>query len=255
MRSRGGFNNNPNVIQFSSAYKRLLVRHQVDGSTYGNCSPLDSANILFVGSNKRKDADAICNYQRDNEEQILFNEFEHDYDITTRLPELDEFIIDVVKYTGGFIVRKIKQNKNLCSVCEPFLTDKTIGNESLLLKFKTRGKLINISSDVHKICLATEYIIRFYSNNILKIHNIKMYLIIKTLNEISLDKSVFNSNEMRQHIYHQDPFDNHRSQLMKLIIELYVSLRLNHIAKLHSIATTGKNVRRNLTKIILFKNQ
>lgn len=55
---------------------------------------------------------------------------------------------------------------------------------------------------------------------------------MKTLNEISLDNSVFNSDEMRQHIYHQDLFDNHRCQLMKLIIELNVSLRLNDIAKL-----------------------
>jgi len=32
MRKRGGFNNNPNAIQFRSAYKRLLVRSQVNGS-------------------------------------------------------------------------------------------------------------------------------------------------------------------------------------------------------------------------------
>lgn len=83
MRNRGGFNNNPNAIQFRSAYKRLLVRHQVDGSMYGNCSLLDSASILFVSSNKCQDADAIC-----------------DYEETTHMPELEEFIIDIVKYTG-----------------------------------------------------------------------------------------------------------------------------------------------------------
>lgn len=122
LRSRGGFNNNPNVIQFRSAYKRLLVRHQIDGSTYGNSSPLDSASILFVGSNKRKNADAICNYETDDDDrdddddEQLFMEFDHDYDqltltrsqyVATHMPELEEFIIDVVKYTGGFIVKKI----------------------------------------------------------------------------------------------------------------------------------------------------
>lgn len=55
LRSRAGFNNNPNAIQFQSAYKLLLVRHQVDGSTYGNYWPLNSANILFVRSNKMED--------------------------------------------------------------------------------------------------------------------------------------------------------------------------------------------------------
>jgi len=133
--------------------------------------------------------------------------------------------------------------------------DKIDGNESLLLKLKTRGKLISISSDVHKICLAAEYIIQFYSADILKKNNIKIFLTIKTLNEISLDNSILNYDEMKQHIYHQDPLDNHRSQLMKLIIEHYISLRLNHIARMHSIQMTGKNVRRNLTKVVLFKNR
>jgi hypothetical protein len=29
IRSRGGFNNNPNVVQLKSAYRRLLVRHEL----------------------------------------------------------------------------------------------------------------------------------------------------------------------------------------------------------------------------------
>lgn len=48
MRSRGGFNNNPNAIQFWTAYKRLLVRHKIKGSEFGNCSPLDRASYLLA---------------------------------------------------------------------------------------------------------------------------------------------------------------------------------------------------------------
>lgn len=94
MRSRGGFNNNPNAIQFRFAYKCLLVRHQVDGSMYGNCSPLDSVSIIFVSFNKRQDADAICDYEGiDEEKNVLFNEFEHNYNETTHMLKLEEFII------------------------------------------------------------------------------------------------------------------------------------------------------------------
>jgi len=142
LRSRGGFNNNPNAIQFHSAYKRLLVRHQVNGLMYGNCSPLDSASILFDSSNKRQDADAICDYEDiDEEKNVLFNEFKHNYDETTRMPELEEFIIDIVKYTGGFIIRKIKKKSNLCGICDSFLTEKDDVNESLLLKLKNKRKI------------------------------------------------------------------------------------------------------------------
>jgi len=60
------------------------------------------------------DADAICNnYINDIDEQILFEEFEHDYEY--QVPELEDFIVDIVKYTCGFIVRKMRRAKKyLC---------------------------------------------------------------------------------------------------------------------------------------------
>lgn len=72
-----------------------------------------------------------------------------------------------MKYTSGFIVRKIKKNKNICSVCDSFLIDLNDNNLSVLLKLKTKGILINVSSDVHKVCLASEYILRMNTENLL----------------------------------------------------------------------------------------
>jgi len=199
MRSRGGFNNNPNAIQFRSAYKRLIVRHEVNGSIYGNCTQLDSSSILFVSAKKRQDADAIMNNDNDiDNESDLFEEFEHDYDY--RMPELEEYVTDVVKYTSGFIVRKIKKNKKLCIVCDSMLTVENNENASRLLKLKTRGKLITPTTDVHKICLTTEYIIRMNLNILLTHTNIKQILIVKTTNEICHDSTIFNSQLMKTHI-------------------------------------------------------
>ena len=45
IRARGGYNNNPNVRQFRGAFKRLLVRHQVQRGT-GNCLLRDNTTIL-----------------------------------------------------------------------------------------------------------------------------------------------------------------------------------------------------------------
>uniref|UniRef100_A0AAV2JMX0 Transposable element P transposase-like GTP-binding insertion domain-containing protein n=1 Tax=Knipowitschia caucasica TaxID=637954 RepID=A0AAV2JMX0_KNICA len=47
IRARGGFNNNPTTTQFTAAYKRLLVRQQVNTGT-GNCLLLDNTGILGV---------------------------------------------------------------------------------------------------------------------------------------------------------------------------------------------------------------
>ena len=47
VRARGGFNNNPTAGQFSAAYKRLLMRHNIKNGT-GNCILRDTTTILHV---------------------------------------------------------------------------------------------------------------------------------------------------------------------------------------------------------------
>ena len=47
VRSSCGCNNNPTVRQFTAAYKRLLMRHNVEGGL-GNCTVQDSTTILSV---------------------------------------------------------------------------------------------------------------------------------------------------------------------------------------------------------------
>jgi hypothetical protein len=36
--SREGFNNNPNCLQFKTAYRQLLVMHEIKELVNGNCS-------------------------------------------------------------------------------------------------------------------------------------------------------------------------------------------------------------------------
>ena len=47
VRSAGGWNNNPTTSQFTSAYKKLLMRHMVEEG-HGNCQPQDDTSILYV---------------------------------------------------------------------------------------------------------------------------------------------------------------------------------------------------------------
>lgn len=49
IRSRGGFNNNPNAFQLKSAYKRLLIRHELKEFENSNCA-FDNIDILYVSS-------------------------------------------------------------------------------------------------------------------------------------------------------------------------------------------------------------
>ncbi|XP_070168809.1 uncharacterized protein [Polyergus mexicanus] len=49
-----GYNNNPNCIQFTSAYKRLLHHNEVKSSAAANCLPLDNTSLLTISSKQIK---------------------------------------------------------------------------------------------------------------------------------------------------------------------------------------------------------
>lgn len=50
IRGRSGWNNNPNCIQITAAYKRLLVHNEIKGSYNTNCTDDNSLPILSVSS-------------------------------------------------------------------------------------------------------------------------------------------------------------------------------------------------------------
>jgi len=50
VRRRGGWNNNPTVRQFKTAFKRLLLYHQVKAVASGNCVQQEHVNLLTVSS-------------------------------------------------------------------------------------------------------------------------------------------------------------------------------------------------------------
>ena len=53
MRAAGGWNNNPTALQFRSAYKQLLMRHDITGGR-GNCIPQDNTEMLSDGEDRTK---------------------------------------------------------------------------------------------------------------------------------------------------------------------------------------------------------
>jgi hypothetical protein len=116
VRSRSGFNNNPSCLQFKAAYKRLIVKHEISGSKYGNCSILDAASILHVSSGtKSKTTDTIL--EDDLSEFELKLNLENDGIFFSQLA-LSQFIEDVVVYISGFVIKKVKP-KILCQICCP----------------------------------------------------------------------------------------------------------------------------------------
>jgi hypothetical protein len=70
------------LAQFKASYKRLIVKHEISGSKYGNCSILDAVTILHVSSSpKAKTNDTIileedlaeCELQLNLEQGLFFS--------------------------------------------------------------------------------------------------------------------------------------------------------------------------------------
>ena len=50
IRKHGGYNNNPNVIQFKGIYKKILNHLELRSGFSGNCVPLECVPILNCSS-------------------------------------------------------------------------------------------------------------------------------------------------------------------------------------------------------------
>lgn len=130
IRSRGGFNNNPNAKQFESAYKRLLIRHEIKAFDTSNCLA-DGIDILHVSSKRQTEQNPVINVT-----DIDIDLFDHDY--VTTMWMLNPYIENVIKYIAGFIVSKILKMR-VCLICSKHLT--TDENTSLLIKLKNRRRM------------------------------------------------------------------------------------------------------------------
>lgn len=122
----------------------------------------------------------------------------------------------------------------------------------LLSRIKNKGPFIIPSKDVQNICKISEKVIRQHSNDLLQ-PKIKSILISNIHNHINKIGAIFDNKDINEHVLLQRVLDNHRSQLCKWIIEVYLNTRLFYESKKMSVKDTY--IRAKYTKLILFNNQ
>lgn len=259
IRSRGGHNNNPTARQFESAYKRLLIHCEVTGSQNANCLDQTPISILTVSSKHKFQivpSGIQCldaNLKDDND---IFESHLNDH-AYYKLPEfatLSFYVVDVVSYIAGFVVRQVKKTVK-CNPCICALTSHE--NNSIIVTLKQyslnpKTGLIKASSDVIYLgkLAETEFRIFEQTDNLNK-NNLIEILVIKCLR--NMNKSVFKC--LHDHMFDEDPQGNHIISLVKIIIAKYLKLRLHHKAESINDLRRDKRIRSVLTKQILFSNQ
>lgn len=154
-----------------------------------------------------------------------------------------KYLDDVVAYISGFLVYIITKTI-LCTLCAGALE---INNTYFpLIERKNRGGLIKPHPDVIEICKIAERVLRGYAK--IEETNVVNKITIESTRKINISK-YFSS--LDNHSFDQEPLNNHILQLIKQILNIYITL--------HYINSTtnaiDQKIRSFYTKLILFKHQ
>lgn len=174
--------------------------------------------------------------------------FEHNYNKSEGWYS-SEYSEEIIKHTAGSIVHILKRIIH-CKKCCELLDGANSTFKSKLTILKNRGGLNFASDDVNFICKCTEKIIRQCKN--LLAENINTKLITKTLEILPI--TILDDNK---HYLEQEPFSksllDHRNQLILLIIQKYIDIRLKHESNI--LQDQRQRIRMQNNKLTIFSGQ
>lgn len=257
VRGAGGFRNNPTATQFAAAYRRLLMRHQIEGGS-GNCTVQDETHILHTIEQYTQNIEIV--EARKYGLQIHDHDNEVENIEVPQLNPLSEYKEAAISYMAGYVVRMMVK-KIACSVCIDalFETDQDVLTGSVklsLVHFKDRGGLFLASPSVIFVCQETEQSVQrllSMTNGKLPTGKCLIPAISTSVLERCLGKQIFQT--LTTHMLDSTPTTNHVVKLVKCCIECFLKIRLHHLAKQYTEEISGEKIRKLYSKLILFKHQ
>jgi len=247
VRNRCGNNNNPSLLQFIAAFQKLLIHIQISKSKYANCLAQDNTSFLLLSAKSTSGIDdiSIQNYNINSCTDNSNIHKDHDYYLHAVFDNLNKnYIDDIVAYIAAFIVFKIANVIISCDIRKQQIIRQC---HSKLQILKNRSALINASADVVTLCKIAEKTFR-ENMSIISERNILYTLLVKTVRKVP--SNIFSDTS---HLFDRSCLNDHRLQLIKIIINKYFKPRCTHygISKNANV----ERIRDKFTKLILFKSQ
>ena len=174
-------------------------------------------------------------------------------------PSLSLYKKFVVSYIAGFVVRMIRRQLRCpeCLASLAVVNASVTFNEALqFVEFKDKGGLVKSSHSVLLVCQSTESCIQRMLNATggalpQCADEIQSAISIAVLSDVGT--RVF--DDLTQHMFDSTPDGNHVFNLVKLICRNYTKIRFHSLAKTFTAEISGKKVRKQLGKLVLFKHQ
>lgn len=292
IRRQGGFNNNPNVKQFRGIYRKALGHLELRSSFSGNCIPLDNFPLLTCTSavecinqtaQRNLDDDRIMTIsdlsqssqkikkyqvtkfksrvrvQLIKKNKILLSDsiMETNVGILSNLlnkkHNLSCCAEQIVGYIAGWVARALITTIK-CETCvsELITTKKKIFHK--LISIKDMGGLCYPSDDTFLVCAKSENILKkTYISQGKHITCEKEFLQLKLkILKNFVDSDVF--SKLLDHSKNQPAMLNHRTHLLRAIIDKYCNVRLHYAHKIDPALSTVTQ-RQNRNKLSLFEGK
>lgn len=258
IRSRHGYNNNPNVLQFKYAMRQILLRNEIRGSQNSNCLHLDSdptgTIFQFIWKKKKEQNSIFENIDDESDNEIeTFN----NYSISD-CNMLKEYILF---YIAGYIVKKLLSRID-CYTCAINLqkprSDHNYVHSSIFSKFldfTNNGGLIIPDDSVFKIITETERQINIQTNNFSNLTdpNLNLKVLSKVKNSLGLENNIFPNLKCENVSILEE---SHKIKLIVVIVTRYIKIRLHSYSKFYSNEILKPiRKRHRLTKQILFSSE
>lgn len=241
VRRMNGCNDNPTEQQFAAAYKKLLFQNEITTSSHGNCQN-DVTKILFVSSEKTIK-------EKPNIHQDLMKLI--DFDIESPVEESFESSIatlpSIQKHFRAYmasiaelnVIQKIvRSGKKKCLKCINIFIENEITDDEFI-SFKSEN------SDLHQPCKSTVDIIHDVERLL------KNYGVLEETFEASVTHilSQIDISQLYTHSeFGEDHETNHKSTLIRLVVETYLDKRSTDASKIISRLCQSELVRHKKLK-------
>lgn len=261
IRARNGHNDNPNVLQFKGAFRRLLCNLELKVPEKSNCQMFESglqgqsdwsthSNIYFTSSRRPK--------------LDILNDIQFQRNFTSQYEELlekrvelegiqnEEHLIDglggaSIAYAAKTIEEKIESKKFYCDECKYVFCE----NERLAdcTFFLIPSKRPCVST--YNICKIVDRYLTIHHKDKPNSMNSEKYdfnvLYYMIFQDINFEK-MYEKTDFSNHI-------EHRYHLIKCIIREYISIKTTQISKEITLGAYETLLRKRLTKWIHFCGQ
>lgn len=244
-----GSGNNPTCVQVNSAMNKLLANTAIQYSAGGNCTILEEVQVYNPFSNISTISSRWPQSVKNS--QVYFTSEQID-DVLRELSEIQESSSNNqladhsdlnTAHIAALIEQKIETSKEFQTGCEECQSIFTM-NEKIPDAFMT-------SIDSRNPCRST-YDIGKAAEHVLKIELLKGQfepaLIYQTIYSSLNIESLYQDSSCENH-------PDHISQIIEPILQKFIRIKCNYLAKKMSFEVRDKTVRQNLRHVNIFYNQ